>query len=91
MLVIVKNGPDTADGRRAIKLARDMAGDLVLIQNAVYFAEKERVEGFCGTIYALEEDMKLRGITETEKGVKTLGWDEFIDLMTENEKVVGAF
>ncbi|MBI4824546.1 MAG: hypothetical protein HY805_10015 [Nitrospirae bacterium] len=91
MLVLIKSAPDTADGKRAVKLARDMAGDLVLMQNAVYFAEKERLEGFCGTIYALDEDILLRGITETEKGIKTLSYDELIEIMAENNKVVGAF
>jgi len=38
MIVIVKSGPDTADGKRGVKFARDMGADLFLIQNGVYFA-----------------------------------------------------
>ena len=60
MLVIVKNGPDTVDGERS-EAWRDMAADLFLIQNGVYFAQEERLEGFCGTAYVLEDDLKLEG------------------------------
>jgi len=93
MLVIVKNSPDTLDGRRGIKLARDMAADLVLIQNGVYFAQKERLEGFCGTAYVLGEDIRLRGLKDEdiEKGVRKLDYDGLVDLMAEEDKVVGMF
>lgn len=93
MLVIVKSSPDTADGKRAVKLARDMAADICLIQNAVYFAQKERLEGFCGTAYVLDEDSKLRGLNDEEigKNIKKLDYDGLVDLMVENEKVVGMF
>lgn len=91
MLIIVKSAPDSPEGKRGVKLARDLAGDLMLIQNAVYFAEKERLEGFCGTVYVLEEDRLLRGVKVIGKGMKTLSYDEFINIITENNKVVGAF
>jgi len=38
MLVIVKSTPDTPEGKRGIKLAIDITANVVLIQNAVYFA-----------------------------------------------------
>lgn len=93
MLVIVKSGHDTADGKRGVKLARDMAADLFLIQNGVYFAQKERLEGFCGTAYVLEDDLKLRGLkgAGTEKSIKEIGYDSFVDLMSDADKVVGMF
>ncbi|MDP3048790.1 MAG: DsrH/TusB family sulfur metabolism protein [Thermodesulfovibrionales bacterium] len=93
MLVIVKSGHDTADGKRGVKLARDMAADLFLIQNGVYFAQKERLEGFCGTAYVLEDDLKLRGIkgTDIEKDVRETGYDSFVDLMADEDKVVGMY
>ncbi len=93
MLVIVKSAPDTQDGRRGIKLARDMAADLVLLQNGVYFAQKERFEGFCGSIYVIDDDARLRGLRddEIEKNVKKLSYDGLTDLMTEEDKVVGMF
>jgi hypothetical protein len=46
MLVIVKSAPDTADGKRGIKLARDMAADLVLLQDGVFFCTKREIWSF---------------------------------------------
>lgn len=93
MLVIVKSAPDTPDGKRGVKLARDMAADLVLLQNGVYFAQKERLEGFCGTAYVLAEDSRLRGLKddELEKGIKKLNYDDIVNLMADEDKVVGMF
>lgn len=93
MIVIIKSPPDSTEGKRAIKLARDMAADLLLIQNAVYFAQKEGIEGFCGTIYALDEDCKMRGIHDNDigKDIKRIDYDAFIDLITSEDKTIGAF
>ena len=93
MIVIIKSAPDTPEGKRGIKLARDMAADLFLIQNGVYFAQEERLEGFCGTAYVLEDDLKLRGLkgADIEKGIRETGYDSFVDLMADSDKVVGMF
>jgi sulfur relay protein TusB/DsrH len=93
MLVIIKSAPDTPEGKRGVKLARDMAADLVLLQNGVYFAQQERLEGFSGTAYALEDDLKLRGIKGggIEKSIKEIGYDALVDLMSDENKVVGMF
>ncbi|MGD2079999.1 MAG: DsrH/TusB family sulfur metabolism protein [Nitrospirota bacterium] len=91
MLVIIKSAPGTQDARRAVKLARDTAADIALLQNAVYLAQPERLEGFCGTAYAMGEDLKLRGIRDLEPGVKEIGYGELVDLMAEEDKVVGLF
>jgi sulfur relay protein TusB/DsrH len=93
MLVIVKSAPDTADGKRGIKLARDMAADLILLQNGVYFAQKERFEGFCGRVYVLDEDKRLRGLKDDElaKDIKKVSYDNIVNLMAEEDKVVGMF
>jgi len=91
MLVIIKSAPDTQGAGRAVKLARDMVADIALIQNAVCLARPEMLEGFCGTAFALDEDLKLRGIKDIEKSVKEITYDELVDLMAENDKVVGAF
>lgn len=93
MLVIVKSAPDTPEGKRGIKLAMDMAANLVLLQNGVYFALKERLEGFYRTAYILDEDIKLRGLKDKElgKGIKKIDYDDLVDLMAEEDKVVGIF
>lgn len=82
MIVIIKNSPDSTEGKRAIRLARDMAADLVFIQNAVYFAQKGVLEGFCGTIYVLDEDLKIRGVQDNdlEKNIKKIDYDALVDL-----------
>ncbi|PIP71210.1 MAG: hypothetical protein COW90_01255, partial [Nitrospirae bacterium CG22_combo_CG10-13_8_21_14_all_44_11] len=54
---------------------------------------EERLEGFCGIAYALEDDLKLRGIKGVgiEKGIREIGYDSFVDLMDESDKVIGMF
>ncbi len=93
MLVIIKSAPDTTEGKRAVKLARDMAADICLMQNAVYFVQKERLEGFCGTAFVLDEDARLRGLKSEDmgKGIKEIGYEGLVDLMVKEDKVVGMF
>jgi sulfur relay protein TusB/DsrH len=91
MLVIVKSGPETVEGRRGITLAKDTAADLALIQNGVYFAQAERLDGFCGTAYLLEEDSRLRGIRDDTigKGIRRIDYEGLVDVMTGVDKVAG--
>ena len=93
MIVIVKSAPDTMDGKRGVKLARDMAADVVLLQNGVYFAHCEGLEGFCGTAYALDDDLRLRGLRDQEigKDIRRLDYGSLVDLMAKEDKVVGMF
>jgi sulfur relay protein TusB/DsrH len=93
MLVLVKSGPDTAEGKRGISIARDMTANVVLIQNGVYFAIAEILEGFPGTIYILDEDCKLRGLRDDaiRQDVSKLDYDGLVDAITEEDKVVGMF
>lgn len=93
MLVIVKSSPDTPDGRRGVKFARDMAADVCLIQNAVYFAQGERLEGFCGNAFALDDDIRLRGLRDEdfEKGIRKITYDNLVDMMAADDRVVGMF
>jgi sulfur transfer complex TusBCD TusB component (DsrH family) len=90
MLVIIKSAPDTAEGKRGVKLASDMAADIVFIQNGAYFCRRDGFEGFRGTVYVLDEDKKLRGIADVPEGAKTIGYDELVDVMA-GDKVVGMF
>lgn len=91
MLVLIKSSHDTPEAKRAVKLARDMAADIVLLQNAVCLAQKDRLEGFCGTAHAIEEDLLLRGISDIDKGVRPIDYYQLIDLMADEDKVVGMF
>ncbi|HTZ17197.1 MAG TPA: DsrH/TusB family sulfur metabolism protein [Dissulfurispiraceae bacterium] len=91
MLVIVKSGPDTAEGNRGVSLARDMAADIVFLQNGVYFALGGKLDGFCGTAYVLDEDSRLRGISDEalNAGILRLDYDRLVDIMAGADKVVG--
>ena len=95
MLVIVRSAPDTTDGKRGIKIARDMAADVVLLQNGVYFMQATHLDdlGFCGTAYVLSDDRKLRGLGPigTDRRAQEITYDGLVDLMTESNNVVGMF
>jgi sulfur relay protein TusB/DsrH len=93
MLVIVKSAPDTTEGKRGFQLASDMAADIVLIQNGVYFAQKDSLKAFKGNAYVLDEDSVLRGLQDEEmaKDLKRINYDSLVDLMADDENVVGMF
>jgi len=93
MLVIIKSGPATPEGERAVKLAGEMGSDICLVQNAVYFAHSSRLGNFGGKVYALDEDMKLRGLIKDMglNGIKTVNYTDMVDLMAASDDVVGMF
>lgn len=95
MIAIIKSAPDTTEGKRGVKLARNLSADIVLLQNGVYFLQGQRLEdlGFCSTAYVLEDDRKLRGLMadDTARNIKDITYDGLIDLMTESDKVIGMF
>lgn len=93
MLVMIKSAPDTTDGAIGLTLAKEGGADLVLLQNGVYFAQKERLGTFPGAVYMLDDDKRLRGLKDSEIDVraKTIDYDRLTDLMTESDKVVGMF
>jgi sulfur relay protein TusB/DsrH len=93
MLVIIKSGPDTPEGKRGLKLARDLAADVVLIQNGVYFAQKDNLEGFCGRAFVVDEDCRFRGLDEPalEKDISMINYDELVDAIVGEDKVLGMF
>lgn len=93
MIVMIKSAPDTPDGARGVTLAREAGADLVLLQNGVYFAQKERLGDFAGSVYVLDDDKRLRGLKDSEcdARVKAVDYDRLTDLITESDKVVGLF
>ena len=93
MLVIIKSAPDMPEGKRGIKLAADMAADVCLMQNAVYFVHSDRLKNISGTIYILDEDCKLRGIHARQLDMKTkkLDYDGLVDKLITEDKVIGVF
>lgn len=95
MIVIIRNAPDTSEGKRGIKLARDTSADIVLLQNGVYFMQEKKLKdlGFVGTAYVLEDDKRLRGLKDYGEHNKIIdiSYDGLVDLMAETDKVIGMF
>jgi sulfur relay protein TusB/DsrH len=95
MIVIIKGAPDTPEGQRGVKIARDMYADIVLLQNGVHFLKEQALEdlGFVRTAYVLEDDRRLRGLkgSDATKNIKYIDYNGLVDLMTETDKVVGMF
>jgi len=91
MIVLIRSAPYTAEGRRGLQMARDMSADVVFLQNGVYFALDEMMDGFCGTAYAVAEDVEMRGMQEEMRGIRTVGWDELVEMLAAEDRVMGAF
>ncbi len=91
MILIIKNAMDSLETKQALKLAHNMEADIVLLQNAVYLVQNEMLQDFSGNTYALGEDLQLRGIGDIKENIKTITYEEFVDLMDKSDKVVGAF
>ncbi len=90
MLVIIKSSPDTPETRRALDLAKSMNAGICLVQNGVYICAIEECRNIPTPVYALSEDMTLRGL-KPAGNVKSIDYDELIDIMNGSEKVIGMF
>jgi len=93
MFVIIKSAPDTTDGALGLTLAKEGGADLILLQNGIYFAQKERLGSFPGAVYVLDDDKRLRGIMDSEidARAKAIDYDKLTDIITGGDKVVGLF
>jgi sulfur relay protein TusB/DsrH len=93
MVVIIKSAPDTNDGALGLTLAKEGRADLILLQNGVYFAQKERLGSFPGAVFVLDDDKKLRGLKDSEldERVKVIDYDNMTDIITSGDTVTGMF
>jgi sulfur relay protein TusB/DsrH len=93
MVVIIKSAPDANDGALGLTLAKEGRADLILLQDGVLFAQKERLGSFPGAVYVLDDDKKLRGLKDAEldERVKIIDYDKMTDIITNSEKVAGMF
>ena len=93
MIVMIKSAPDTTDGALGLILAKEGGADLILLQNGVYFAQKERLGAVPGAVYVLDDDKRLRGLKDSEMDdrVKIIDYDKLTDIITGGEKVTGMF
>ncbi len=90
MLIIIKSSPDTPEAKQALDLAKAMNAGICLLQNGVYLAVKEEIKDISGSVYALSEDMTLRGL-KPAGNVRIIDYEEIIDIMNGSEKVMGMF
>ena len=93
MIVMIKSAPDTNDGGLGLNLAMHSGADLVLMQNGIYFAQKDRLKDFLGSLYIMEDDKRLRGFKDSELDTraKVINYDQLTDIITAGRKVVGMF
>ncbi len=90
MLIMIKSSPDTPEARKAFEMAKSMNASICLLQNGVFLAVKEGCADFGGSVYALSEDMMLRGL-KPSGNVRSIDYEELIDIMNGSEKVMGMF
>ena len=62
-----------------------------MLQNGVYHCDGECLLDFSGSIYALKADQGLRGLKDPGGKVKSIGYEELVDLIAESENVAGLF
>jgi sulfur relay protein TusB/DsrH len=93
MIVMIKSAPDTPEAKRGITLARDLIADIVLIQDAVNLARLVQDGGISRAVYALDEDLRMRGREpDADIGeIRRIDYDELVDLITKADSVYGAF
>ena len=87
MIIIINSPPDSEEARNSIKKAAELTADIVLIGPATALAKKDMLVGFCGTAFALEDDLNahMPEGTELEKGVKVINADELDELLKNEE------
>jgi len=87
ILVIIKNSPNTTEGKKRLEIAKDTAADILLLEDGVYFALEGMLKGFCGTVYAVEEDLKLRKIEKIKTGIKLINY-KFVDNLIKEYEIL---
>ena len=94
MLHTVNKSPYSSDSRK-LCMAYMQSGDVVLlIEDGVYAAMKggaseALVSGSSEKVYALGPDLKARGIASDKliDGIEVVGFDGFVNLAAESDKV----
>ncbi len=87
MLFLIASSPDTKEFKTAYRTAKEMEADICLLQNAVYAARN----GENHDSYVLIDDMKLRGLGDSEVSAQQIDYSQLVELMTSSDKVVGLF
>ena len=87
MLFLIASAPDTKEFKTAYALAKDMSADICLLQNAVYASRILNDK----SIYVLNDEIQLRGISKDEVSGRMIDYKQLVDLMINADKVVGLF
>jgi len=87
MLLLISSAPGTDNYSRAIRLAEELNAKVCLLQNAVYGAR----ENIPGEVYAIRDDLRLRGVGDDEVLAKVIDYSELIDIMLSEDRVIGCF
>lgn len=88
MIVLIRTGPDDVRSAAALKLARERAADVALMDEAVWMARPDGLGGFCGTAYAVAEHIQERGIMHVERGVRVIDLAQMVLMLAEEDTVV---
>ena len=93
MIVMIKSAPDTQEAKRGITLAGDLVADVVLIQDAVNLVRLVQDVGIRVSVYALDEDLRMRGLGPNADigAIRRIDYDMLVDLITKADKVHGVF
>lgn len=91
MLMLVKYGCGNPADCHKFSVAQ--SGDvIVLIQDGVFWAINDEVQAYKEKgikIYAIESDLFARGYSKETSKVQLVSYDEFIELIENNEKILG--
>ena len=88
MIIIINTPPSSEEAQNSIKKAAELTADIILIGPAAALAQKDMLTGFCGTAFALEDDLRthMPKEAELEKGVKVINADELDELLKNEAK-----
>jgi len=87
MLFLISSAPDRKEFKTSYKVATEMGADVCLLQDAVYASRELNND----RLYVIIDDLKLRGISESEVHGKPIDYDQLVELMVASDKVVGIF
>jgi len=93
MLVVIVSPPHSERASAGVRLAAELAADIVLMGEAVGLARRGALEGFCGTAHALEDDVRQRGIPEAEleRGVRLIDRAELRHMLEREGRAAEDF
>lgn len=91
-LILVKYSKTNPISEDILNIA-SLGDEVVLFQDGVLYALEspriDRLQEKGAKIYAMEEDLKIRGYKEEDCAVPLITYDSFLKVVERNEKIVG--